>query len=234
MVEQQTTVSVIRLRAIIVGALLAVAICLITPFNNIYQQATPLGGGHFPLAPFFIFILLVILSAVTAKVFRSKSLLFTGSELLIVWIEMVIGSGIAYTGMARTLLLNLTTPIHYATMGNQWQETLGSILPQGITPTDPKAIEMLYNGIPGGRSMSWLEVTTAIPWQAWISPMLIWGSFILLSYGFMLFIINILSRQWIHNERINFPLLRVPEMLSRSLDEGKVGQFFSNHFLLGG
>ena len=224
----------IRLRAILVGLLLSVAICLLTPFNNIYQQATPLGGGHFPLAPFFIYILLVLLSAITARIFRSRSLIFTGAELLIVWIEMVIGSGIAYTGMARTLLLNLTTPIHYASVGNQWQETLGSVLPQGITPTDPHAIELLYTGIQGGRSMSWMEVVFAIPWQAWLSPMLLWGSFILLSYGFMLFIINILSRQWIHNERINFPLLRVPEMLSKALDERQVGHFFSNRFLLAG
>ena len=234
MSEQLHTDRIIRLRAIFVGILLAVGICLLTPFNNIYQQATPLGGGHFPLAPFFIFLLLVILTAVTAKIFRSRSLLFTGSELLIIWIEMVIGSGIAYTGMARTLLLNLTTPIHYATVGNQWQEKIGSILPQGITPTDSSAIEMLYTGIPGGRGMSWLEVASAIPWQAWLTPLLLWGAFILLSYGFMLFIINLLSRQWIHNERINFPLLRVPEMLSKSLDEGKVGSFFGNRFLLFG
>jgi hypothetical protein len=234
MVEQKTATTVIRLRSIVVGILLAIGICLLTPFNNIYQQATPLGGGHFPLAPFFIFLLLIILTAVTAKISSSKSLIFTGSELLIIWIEMVIGSGIAYTGMARTLLLNLTTPIHYATVGNQWQENICSVLPRGIIPTDPSAIEMLYTGIPGGRSMNWMEVASAIPWQAWLTPLLLWGSFILLAYGFMLFVINILSRQWIHNERINFPLLRVPEMLSKSLDEGTIGSFFANRFLLAG
>jgi Family of unknown function (DUF6785)/Domain of unknown function (DUF6784) len=234
MPEQRTTGTVIRLRSIVVGILLAISICLLTPFNNIYLQATPLGGGHFPLAPFFIFLLLVILTAVTAKIFRSKSLIFTGSELLIIWIEMVIGSGIAYTGLARTLLLNLTTPIHCATVGNQWQQNICAVLPQGIIPRDPNAIEMLYTGIPGGRGMTWMEVAANIPWQAWLPPLALWGSFILLAYGFMLFVINILSRQWIHNERINFPLLRVPEMLSKSLDEGTIGSFFSNRFLLAG
>ncbi len=234
MVEQQKTGSVIRLRAIVIGMLLAVAICLLTPFNNIYHQATPLGGGHFPLAPFFIFLLLTILTAVTARIFRTPTPLLSGNELLIIWIEMVIGSGIAYTGLARTLLLNLTAPIHYASVSNQWEESLHSVLPAGITPTDPSAIELLYTGLPGGRAMSWLETALAIPWQAWLTPLLLWGCFILLSYGFMLFIINLLSRQWIHNERINFPLLRVPEMLSKSVDEAKVGAFFSNRFLIGG
>ncbi len=232
--EQQKTGSTIRLRAFFIGIIFAVAICLLTPFNNIYQQATPLGGGHFPLAPFFIFLLLTILTALTAKVFRSTSPFFSGSELLIIWIEMVIGSGIAYTGLARTFLLNITAPIHYASVSNQWQESLHSVLPSGITPTDNRAIEMLYTGLAGGRDMSWLEVASAIPWQPWLTPLMLWSCFVLLSYGFMLFIINLLSRQWIHNERINFPLLRVPEMLSKSFDEGKLSTFFSNRFLLAG
>ena len=43
----------IRLRGILLGLVLALVICAVTPFNNLYRQSTPLGGGHFPLAPFF-------------------------------------------------------------------------------------------------------------------------------------------------------------------------------------
>ena len=50
----------IRLRAILLGIVLAVAICAITPYNNAYLQGTPLGGGHFPLAPFFVLVWLTI------------------------------------------------------------------------------------------------------------------------------------------------------------------------------
>ena len=42
------TGDVIRPRAFFLGLVLAVAICAISPFNNAYRQATPLGGGHFP------------------------------------------------------------------------------------------------------------------------------------------------------------------------------------------
>jgi hypothetical protein len=93
---KQLTPQPIRLRAGVIGVLLAAGICLLTPYNNIYLQATPLGGGHFPLAPFFIFILLAICITFVSRLFKS-SLLLNGSELLIIWIEMVIGSGIAYT-----------------------------------------------------------------------------------------------------------------------------------------
>lgn len=224
---------ILRLRAPLLGLVLAVAICLLTPYNNIYLRATPLGGGHFPLAPFFIFILLAIAITAIARLFRS-SLLLTGPELLVVWIEMVIGSGIAYTGLARTFLINLTAPIYLAGPGNRWDETLHPLIPPALTPSDPHAIELLYEGISGGRDMSWLEVVRAIPWSAWLPPLLLWGLFILLSYLVMLFLINIISRQWIHNERMNFPLLKVPEMIGKAMSDGQTADFFLNRFLLAG
>lgn len=224
---------IIRLRAPLLGIILAVAICLITPYNNIYLRATPLGGGHFPLAPFFIFLLLTVLVTLICRLFKSP-LLLSGPELLVVWIEMVIGSGIAYTGFARTFLINLTAPVRFATPGNRWEEVLHPLIPPALTPTDREAIELLYNGLPGSRDMGWLEVSAAIPWSSWMQPLLLWGGFILVSYLVMLFLINILSRQWIHNERMNFPLLIVPEMIGTAVSEGKTAQFFLNRFLLAG
>lgn len=223
----------IRLRAPVIGLVLAVGICFLTPYNNVYLRATPLGGGHFPLAPFFIFLVLAICISAVSRLFRS-SLLLTGAELLVIWIEMVIGSGIAYTGFARTFVINLTAPIQFATAGNRWEEVLHPLIPPALTPTDPTAIELLYNGIPGGRDMGWLEVAGAIPWAAWLPPLALWGLFVLLSYLVMLFLINLISRQWIHNERMNFPLLKVPEMISKAVTNGKTGEFFFNRFLLAG
>lgn len=223
----------IRPRAVIIGILLAVGICLLTPYNNIFLRATPFGGGHFPLAPFFIFLTLTVVICLVARIFRSN-LLLTGSELLVIWIEMVIGSGIAYTGFARTFLLNLTAPVQFATAGNRWETVLHPLIPPSLMPTDPEAIELLYNGVDGGRDMDWLQLTSAIPWSAWLSPLLLWGLFIVLSYMVMLFLINIISRQWIHNERMNFPLLKVPEMMAKAVNEGTAGDFFFNRFLLTG
>ena len=223
----------IRLRSIITGILLAAAICLVTALNNIYHKATPLGGGHFPLAPFFLFVILALLVSLTAWVFRKKVLL-TGGELLLIWIEMVIGSGIAYTGLARTFLINLTAPIHFATTGNQWQETFQPLLPRGLMVHDQHAIDLLYNGLTGGRNMNWFEVATAIPWHSWTWPLANWLFFIVLCYLLMIFLINLVSGQWILNERLNFPLLKVPQLIGYAVDMGGVGSLLRNRFLLVG
>ena len=104
----------VRLRAIIVGMVLAVAICAITPFNNAYRNATPLGGGHFPLAPFFILAWLTVFTVLARKMFKGRIFL-TGNELLLRRSDGHV-SGIAYTGLVRTFFINLTAPYHFATV----------------------------------------------------------------------------------------------------------------------
>ncbi|WP_049785052.1 DUF6785 family protein [Desulfotalea psychrophila] len=223
----------VRLRAPIIGLLFAMGICLLTPYNNIYLQATPLGGGHFPLAPFFLFLGLSGLT-ILLQVIRGGATLLSGGELLTIWIQAVIGSGIAYTGFARTFLINITTPLHFAGTESRWQENIDPLIPAGLLPTDKGAIELLYNGIPGAREDSWLSMLGQIPWQAWLQPLFSWSVYILLAYLVMIFLLNIIVRQWIFYERMNFPLLKVPRMIAHAVSEGEGLAFFTNRFLLMG
>ena len=220
----------IRPRALILGILAGLMLCAATPYNNVYKQATPLAGGHFPLAPFFI-ILWLSLAIAGIKRFFGRELLY-GGELLCMWMLMTLVSGIAYTGLARTFFINLTAPFHFATSGNRWEAVLHPFLPKNWFPSNGPAVKQLYNGLPGGRDMSFMEIFGKIDWGAWLGPLFIWGVFIFLSYGAMLCIVNLFSRQWIHNERMNFPLLRVPQMMSEAADQESVSHFLSNRFLL--
>ena len=223
----------VRLRAILLGVGLGVLICAITPFNNAYLNATPLGGGHFPLAAFFIFFLLSVGIAALGK-FRFSSNWLSGRELFVIWILMVIASGIAYTGLVRTFLVNLTAPYHFASVGNRWQEVIQPLLPQAWYPEDPVAIELLYNGLEKGRQLGWWQIIQKIPWDCWIPPLLTWAGFVLLCYWVMLCLVDIFSHQWIANEKMNFPLLRVPQLMEEALDENRFGRFLANRFLIVG
>jgi len=230
---EKTSGQKIRLRAIVLGSFFALAICLITPFNNAYRQATPLGGGHFPLAPFYILVWLMILTALARMLFKDRKL-FTGKELLVSWALMVLLSGIAWTGLARTFFINLTAPFHFATVENQWAEVLQPLLPGSWYPQSKDAIISVYNGLTNGRQMGWFEILKQIQWDAWLTPLLTWTIFILLCYFVMVCIVNLLSKQPLYNERMNFPLLRVPFELEEALDRTGLGQFFANRFLIAG
>jgi hypothetical protein len=103
-----------------------------------------------------------------------------------------------------------------------------------LYPNEPEAISLFYDGFIGGRQMSWWQVLTRIPWRAWILPFFCWGIFILASYFVMLCMVNLLNRQAIRNERMNFPLLRVPQLLQEAVDGDSLGKFFTNRFLVFG
>jgi hypothetical protein len=222
----------IRSRAIWAGLVLSALICALTPINNIYDQGTPLGGGHFPLAPFYILLLTTLMAGLVSRLLP-RARLITGMELLVIWMQMVLASGIAYTGLTRTFFINLTVPFQFATAENNWRETLQPLLPDWLYPGEG-AVSGLYNGLKGGRDMGWLELIANIPWHDWLHPLIAWGIFIFLSYTVMVCLINLLSRQWIHNERINFPLLRVPQIMEENYDQGTLGSFFLNPYLLWG
>ena len=180
----------IRLRAIVLGSLFALAICLITPFNNAYRQATPLGGGHFPLAPFYVLVWLMILTAFARMLFKGRKLI-TGKELLVSWALMVLLSGVAWTGLARTFFINLTAPIHFATVENRWSEVLHPLLPSSWYPQSKDAIVSVYNGLADGRQLGWFDILTQIQWDAWLPPLLTWTIFILLCYFVMVCMVNL-------------------------------------------
>ncbi len=222
----------VRLRAFVLGIALAALICLLTPYNNIYRQGTPLGGGHFPLAPFILLFWLTLTAAVFKRIFNGHAGL-NGKEVLIIWILMVLASGIAYTGLVRTFFINLTAPFYYATVENRWAEVLHPLLPESWYP-DQSAAKLFYEGLAGGRDMGWTAVCRNIPWRAWLTPLLVWGVFVLTCYGVMICMINLISRQWLHNERMNLPLLRVPQMLEQALDQDGLWKFLGNRFLLTG
>ena len=149
-VDDTASGSKIRWRALLIGSVLALAICLITPFNNAYRQGTPLGGGYFPLAPFYFFMWLMIITAVIRTIFRGRNLL-TGKELLVSWSLMVLLSGVAWTGLARTFFINLTAPFYFATVENRWEAILQPLLPKSWYPQSPETIVEFYNGLPFRR-----------------------------------------------------------------------------------
>ena len=231
--EERKRITIIRPRAFILGFLLAALICAFTPFNNAYRNASPLGGGYFPLAPFYILILLSFITALSHR-FLKKETLLSGSELILIWGLMILTSGIAYTGFARTFFINLTAPFYFASVENRWKELLQPLLPDNLFPQNYSAIETLYNGIEGGQDMGFFQLAQNIPWKAWILPFVSWGIFMVICYFLILCFVHMISRQAIERERMNFPLLIVPKMIQKAFDEKKISSFFGNKFLLMG
>lgn len=223
----------IRLRAVATGLLLGLILCVVTPYNNAYLGNVSLGGGHFPLASFFITTWIFALTALWSRFTRRQGV-FNGMELLVIWVLMVLVSGISYAGLVETFFINITAPKYFAKDAFRWAEFLNPLLPQSWYPQNMEAVNTLYNGLDEGRQLGWLEVLSRIPWEAWITPLLTWGFFILVSFFVMICLVNLFGRQWVVNERVNFPLLRVPQLMGEAVDGRRAHSFLTDRYLVMG
>jgi uncharacterized membrane protein len=182
---------------------------------------------------FYLLFWLTLITAASRRFLKIKTL-FTGAELIFTWGLMLLVSGIAYTGFARTFFINLTAPYYFATFENHWQSIIQPLLPDTLFPRGPAAIDQLYNGIENGQAMGLFELISHIPWAAWVLPFLSWGIFMVTAYLLILCLVHMISRQAMENERMNFPLLIVPKMIQEALDDKQLSTFFGNRFLLMG
>ncbi len=143
---------------------------------------------------------------------------------------VTVATGIAYTGLLRTFIINITTPVWFTTTTSDVGQVLVPLLPPSLFPMDADLVRTLYNGMPGGRDLAWWQVLVRIPWSAWLLPMAWWGLFMILVVMAMLGLVGIFSHQWIENEKMNFPLLRVPQILAETAEQGKLGHFLTNKY----
>jgi hypothetical protein len=223
----------VRAVPLLLGLALAALFCAVTPYNNVFLQNSPLAGGHFPLASFGCLLLLVIVLNPLLSLVRASWRLHS-HELLLVWAMVTVATGIAFTGLMRTFIINITTPAWFTNTATPVGRILEALLPPGLFPTDPETIRTLYNGLEGGRDMAWWEVLYTIPWHRWIAPMVGWGAFVALVYTALMGLMGLFTHQWIENEKMNFPLLRVPMALSDESEKGTLRTFFFHKYFLAG
>ncbi|CCH49236.1 DUF6785 family protein [Pseudodesulfovibrio piezophilus] len=221
----------IRIRALVTGLLLGLFLCIFTPYNNTVLHNTPLGGGHFPLAPFFIIAWLFVLDALAARLSRRRPF-YSGVELLVIWLMTVLFTSIGYAGLSECFFINITAPEHFAQDAYRWTEVLTPLLPKSWFPDSTQAVHVFYEGIRNGRTMGVLEVLSSIPWHVWLPVLAVWALFILGAFFVMICLMVLFGRQWVVNERVLFPLVRVPMLMGEALDQRQFLDWWSNRYLL--
>ncbi|RYG64419.1 hypothetical protein EON80_19260 [bacterium] len=91
---------------------------------------------------------------------------------------------------------------------------------------DTDLVNNWFTGLPAGSS---------IPWGAWLVPLAVWMTVVLVSYLMMACLSIILRKQWAENEALAFPLLRLPlEMVDAptgSRRDGEAVSFWKNRLM---
>jgi len=218
--EKPKTYAGISLRAIIIGLVCAAAECLIAPYNDYVIRNIFLAGGHFPVGPFFVLAILVLLVNVILRSINPKVAL-SSQELVTIWCIMIAAAGIPSTGMMRYALGPMVAYKHFATPENEWEALFHQYIPQWRVVRDEHAIQSFYQGLSSGES---------VPWDAWITPLAVWTLYVLIIYFVMICLSVLLRKQWVEYERCTFPLVQLPVEMSEQ-PSGVLSSFFKRSAL---
>ena len=191
-----------------------------TPYNDFLVGGTYLAGNHLPIAVVFSLIVLILVINVLLKKIK-LGLQLSATELTIIWGMMLVASGIPSSGLMRYLIPLLVSPFYFATAENEWVDLFHQHLPSWMVVSNPKAVLYFYEKLPDGE---------AIPWEAWLKPMLAWSGFSIVFFSMIICWCVLLRKQWVEHERFSFPLVQLPMDMFQS-PEGKdlISHFFKTH-----
>ena len=189
----------LRTRSFVLGLLLVPLVSLwVAGMENIY------GGRATYLSIFFhAVILLAALSGLNAVVRLVRpAWAFSRAELLLIYIMIGVSSGIVGDQFLAILVPSLSHPFRYASDANHWADRLLPYLPGHATVGDPVAVRHFYEGHSTLYDMANLG--------PWLTPALLWASFIAVTQLMCLGTNVVMRRQWTRYERLSFPLTALP------------------------
>jgi len=209
----------ITARAVILGALGAVAINVWVPFSAYSAHSSRLIFSYLPMATLLPFVVVVLPVNALVKVLVPRWVL-RPAELVVIFVMGWVASAWATLGLTGYILTITATPYYFASSENQWAELLHPYLPGWLVPGEATyAMEWFFNGKPVGE---------AVPWAVWVVPLAWW---MLLVVALLLVCVGltvVLRRQWVERERLVFPLAEVPTQLVGEGADGRSLFFMRN------
>jgi len=150
------------------------------------------------------------------------ALAMTRPQVLLVYAMLTLVVVLHNPYVVRAFLPHLTS-LDYGSMRQPALRRFTEYLPAwwgpGQTGRDPEVVRTYFEGFrPGG-----------VPWEAWVAPLALWFLFFLAIFVATGCLMTLLRHQWIHSERLSFPLLYLPLAVTQEggpLGAGGLGPIF--------
>lgn len=190
-----------RLRALLVGFLLAAFLGLATPYSDMFLGDSRLGYSHLPLGPLaLLFALVAGYNLIAGRLFPRFA--WRRTELLLIYCMLLATVALASTGYGAWVMQVAATPFYFANPSNKWQTLFFHYIPGWMQPENKGyVITAFFEGLSRGQR---------IPWQAWLVPLGAWTLFTVFFFGAFGCWALIMRRRWIESEKLTFPLTQVP------------------------
>jgi len=212
------------IRALALGVLLSVAgIWWIHQASLVQEPGLLYAPVYFcsvPPVPALVFLLLLVAGRpLLARAFRGRR--WTRSELLFVYMFLVVAVPTATFGILEMLLPWIVTPQYFAAPENHLAEA-ARLRPAWVSPADFEVVRTMFESADGAGT----------PWRAWALPLGYWFTLLALLFATGMAAVALFYRRWTQDERLTFPLLFLPLDMTAETEEGAgLRGFFANRLL---
>ena len=171
--------------------------------------ASRMNKSYLPMGLFFVYVVVVLINLILDRA-KSKWAM-SQPELQVVMGMGLIGAFFPFFGLASFLPTVIAAPFYLDTPENGWRDLLHEHIPAWIVlHNEDGAATGFYEG---------LAPHQPIPWEAWIVPTFWWALLICAIGWTTLCIMVILRKQWVDNERLEYPLMTVAIKLAAQSDD---------------
>ena len=186
----------VTVRGVCLGTLAAALTSGWVSFARTGASTSDVNITHLPVSFLGIFMLI----ATTNFLLRRRYIRgLSPPELFTIMVMGLVAGMIPARGLTGTWLGLMAAPYYLATPENGWIDLVQPNLSTWLFPkNDHSETTWLYEGLPQGA---------AIPWQAWVMPILWWVALIVAGFVVCVSIVVILRKQWIEYERLDYPLV---------------------------
>ncbi|MCJ7822964.1 MAG: hypothetical protein MUQ26_07825, partial [Armatimonadetes bacterium] len=161
-------------------------------------------GVPAPLPMVLLFLLGVAAAGPVSRWFKC-----TRQELLVVYAMLLVAAPVFSASVLFSLIQKVVDYYYFGQNSPLWGPTFFGYIPAWWAPTDPQAIAGFFEG------------RARVPWSLWLVPLTAWLSFMLALWTSCFCILVLIRRQWIDNERLNFPLAQIPLDMVRGSGSGQ-------------
>ena len=143
----------IPLRGILIGAALSLVLSVCDTYaTNVIRGSYLTLNFSTPAALFFIFFL-ILASGVVGLLHRWLAL--TRSELVTIYIMLVVACCIPGMGFTQFMIPCLLGSTYYATPENDWDGVYNQYIPEWMIPRGNEVARYFFEGLPEGASIPW-------------------------------------------------------------------------------
>jgi len=162
----------------------------------------------------FELVVLTLLNAALAR--RRPRWALCQGELLLVYSMLGIGTAMCGHDMLQIAVPMLAWPVYKSDSSNHWDQLFAGAYPHWLTMTDYRSARDFFQGNS--------TLYTPEHLRAWAVPVAAWCLFLLVLLFVMQCVNTILRKQWTDNERLTYPLVRLPLEITAQAPGGPGGK----------